>query len=102
MSTILVVGEVAADGTVTKLSTEIATAARSLGEARGIVPGATADTAAQGLAEYLPSVEVERGAADDRAPRRSPPSWPEPSTAPMSSSCPRARADATWPGCCPP
>jgi electron transfer flavoprotein alpha subunit len=65
MPSILVVGEVAADGTVTKLSTEIATAARSLGEARGIVPGASADTAAQGLAEYLPAVEVERGVADD-------------------------------------
>ncbi len=64
MGAILVIGEVGADGTITKLSTEIATLARALGEARGYVAGATADEAARGLAEFLPSVEVDRGIAD--------------------------------------
>jgi electron transfer flavoprotein alpha subunit len=65
MATILVIGELGPDGALTKLSTEIATAARSLGDARGLVPGATADAAAQELAAFLPSVEVERGVAAD-------------------------------------
>jgi electron transfer flavoprotein alpha subunit len=65
MATILVVGEVGPDGALTKLSTEIATAARSLGDARGLVPGTTADAAAEELAAFLPSVEVERGVAAD-------------------------------------
>jgi electron transfer flavoprotein alpha subunit len=65
MATILVVGELGPDGALTKLSTEIATAARSLGDARGLVPGATADAAAQELAAFLPSVEIERGVAAD-------------------------------------
>jgi electron transfer flavoprotein alpha subunit len=65
MATILVIGELGPDGALTKLSTEIATAARSLGDARGLVHGATADAAAQELAAFLPSVEIERGVAAD-------------------------------------
>jgi electron transfer flavoprotein alpha subunit len=65
MGGILVVGEVAADGTLTKLSTEVATLARGLGDATGIVPAAGADEAAATLAGFLPSVVVDAGAAAD-------------------------------------
>ncbi len=62
---LLVVGEVAPDGTLTKLSTEVATLARALAEAAGItvsgvVHGADADAAAGELARFLPAVQVDR------------------------------------------
>ncbi|MGZ4110718.1 MAG: electron transfer flavoprotein subunit alpha/FixB family protein [Actinomycetota bacterium] len=62
---LLVVGEVAPDGTLTKLSTEVATLARSLAEAAGIevsgvVHGADADAAAGELARFVPEVQIDR------------------------------------------
>ncbi len=68
MATILVIGEVAADGTLTKLSTEVATLARSLGDAIGLVPVAGGDAAAAALGGYLPTVIVDAGAAADATP----------------------------------
>ena len=70
MGDILVVGEVAPDGSLTKLSTEVATLARALaaaggGSASGVVPAAGADAAAAELAGFLPSVVVDAGAAAD-------------------------------------
>src|SRR4051794_14480136 len=57
---ILAVAELA-DGTLTKLSTEVATLARTLadaagGEALGLVVDATPDAAAREMATYLPRV----------------------------------------------
>lgn len=68
MGRILVVGEVALDGSVTKLSTEVATLARALaaaggGSAEGVVPAAGATGAADGLAEYLDRVTLDAGSA---------------------------------------
>ena len=68
MASILVVGEIAADGTLTKLSTEVATLARSLGDAVGLIPAAGADGAAAELARFLSEVVVEGGAAADASP----------------------------------
>jgi len=65
MARFLVVGEVAADGTLTKLSTEVATLARTLGEAAGadvdgLVHGAGGPAgAATELGRFLPSVLVD-------------------------------------------
>jgi electron transfer flavoprotein alpha subunit len=73
MGRLLVVGEVAPDGSITKLSTEVATLARTLAdrlgaEPAGVVPVAGADAATAALAAYLPSVVLETGvAADDSA-----------------------------------
>ncbi len=64
MVTILVVGEVGADGALTKLSTEIATLARTLGDARGLVPGAGAAAAAKELANYLAEVTLDVAVTD--------------------------------------
>ncbi len=68
MACLLVIGEVAPDGTITKLSTEVATLARALaaaggGEPVGFVPG-SADAAAE-LAAYLDVVQLDRGTATD-------------------------------------
>ena len=74
MGSLLVVGELAPDGTLTKLSTEVATLARALGASGGpaagsavggILPAAGADAAAAELARFLPSVVVETGATAD-------------------------------------
>jgi electron transfer flavoprotein alpha subunit len=70
MSTVLVLGEMAPDGTLTKLSGEVATLARSLatslgGEARGLMVAADAAQAAEEFATYLPAVVVDEGAAGD-------------------------------------
>ena len=71
MGGLLVVGEVAADGTLTKVSTEVATLARSLqassgGPVDGIVHGPTADAAADELRHYLPTVHLDRTVPADR------------------------------------
>jgi electron transfer flavoprotein alpha subunit len=63
MAGIVVIGEVAPDGSLTKLSTEVATLARTLGEATGLVPVAGSDGAAASLAGFLPSVTIDAGAA---------------------------------------
>ena len=68
MGRILVIGEVAGDGSLTKLSTEVATLARSLGDATGLVPVAGADAAAASLGGFLPEVIVDAGAAADATP----------------------------------
>ncbi|MEX1172723.1 MAG: electron transfer flavoprotein subunit alpha/FixB family protein [Chloroflexota bacterium] len=70
MPTILVVGELAPDGTLTRLSTEVATLARALAEAAradavGCLPVAGADGPAAELARFLPSVVVDGGAGTD-------------------------------------
>jgi electron transfer flavoprotein alpha subunit len=70
MPGIAVVGEVLADGTLTKLSTEVATLGRELAEsssqeATGLVFGATADAGATELVRYLPTVLLDRGLPDD-------------------------------------
>ena len=65
MAGILVVGELAPDGTLTRLSTEVATLARTLGEANGVLPAAGADGAAVEFARFLPSVAVDGGVAPD-------------------------------------
>jgi electron transfer flavoprotein alpha subunit len=72
MARLLVVGEVAPDGTLTKLSTEVATLARTLADAAGIevsgiVHGATASSAATELAQFVPTVRVD-GRLEDGAP----------------------------------
>ena len=69
-SRILVVGEVGADATLTKLSTEVATLARALAgplgaETIGLIPGAGGEAAATELAGYLPSVIVDDGVGAD-------------------------------------
>jgi electron transfer flavoprotein alpha subunit len=68
MGRILVVGEVGPDDSISKLSTEVATLARTLaaaggGEAEGVVPSGGAAGAAEGLAAYLGRVAVDAGAA---------------------------------------
>lgn len=65
MAGILVVGELAPDGTLTKLSAEVATLARTLGDASGVLPAAGADGAAAEFAHYLPSIVVDGGVAAD-------------------------------------
>lgn len=65
MGGILVVGELAPDGTLTKLSTEVATLARTLGEASGVIPAAGADGPAAEFARFLSSVVVDGGVAAD-------------------------------------
>jgi electron transfer flavoprotein alpha subunit len=70
MGSILVVGELAPDGSLTKLSTEVATLSRALAEtsgsaATGIVPADGADAAAAELAEYLSEVTVDAGVPVD-------------------------------------
>ena len=72
MPRILVVGEIAPDGTLTKLSTEVVTLARALGEsagrsAEGIVHGAAADGAAAELATFVPLVSIDRDVPADRS-----------------------------------
>ena len=67
---LLVVGEVAPDGTLTKLSAEVATLARSLAEtagteAHGIVAAPAPEAAATELAEYLAAVTVVGGFSAD-------------------------------------
>jgi electron transfer flavoprotein alpha subunit len=64
MSRIVVVGELAADGTLTKLSTEVATLARSLGEAGdgdvvGVVHGTSSADAAGELGRFVPRVVTD-------------------------------------------
>lgn len=72
MTTILVVGEVAADGSLARISTEVATLARSLAESAGaeplgIVIAAEPDAAAAELARFLPRVRsVTEAAVADR------------------------------------
>jgi electron transfer flavoprotein alpha subunit len=71
MSRLLVVGEVAPDGTLTKLSSEVATLARSLAESAGIevtgvVHGSGAKAAAEELARFVPKVRVD-GRIEDGA-----------------------------------
>jgi len=66
MARLWVVGETASDGSVTKLSTEVATLGRSLAEAgglevQGIIFGDHAATAATELGRFLPSVTHEAG-----------------------------------------
>jgi electron transfer flavoprotein alpha subunit len=71
MSRLIVVGEVAPDGTLTKLSTEVATLARALAdtaglEVRGVVHGKTASSAATELAGFVPKVSID-GRLEDGA-----------------------------------
>ena len=66
MGGILVVGEIAHDGSLTKLSAEVATLAKSLGEAgagavEGVVAGPSPEAAANELAEYLDTVYADSG-----------------------------------------
>ena len=70
MGAILVVGEVAPDGSLTKLSTEVATLARAIATAggtrvSGVTVAAGSDAAAAELATYLPSVAIETGVSAD-------------------------------------
>jgi electron transfer flavoprotein alpha subunit len=70
MAPLFVVGEVAPDGSLTKLSTEVATLARALatagaGDAIGFVAGSEA--AAEELAAFLDVVLVDRSVAADAA-----------------------------------
>jgi electron transfer flavoprotein alpha subunit len=72
MARILVVGEVAVDGSLTKLSTEVATLGRRLAEAHGgvaegIVPAPSPTDAATELATYLPTVFADAGYSPDRS-----------------------------------
>ena len=72
MARILVVGEVAVDGSLTKLSTEVATLARRLteadgGVAEGIVSAPSPTNAATELAAYLPTVFADPGYSPDRS-----------------------------------
>ena len=72
MAGVWVVGEVTADGTLARISTEVATLARSLAEAggqevAGVVVAADPSAAAAELATYLPRVlAVSEPAAADR------------------------------------
>jgi electron transfer flavoprotein alpha subunit len=73
MGSLLVVGELAPDGSLTKLSTEVATLARALAaaagtSASGVILAAGAEAAAVELAGYLPSVVIDAGAAADATP----------------------------------
>jgi electron transfer flavoprotein alpha subunit len=72
MGGILVVGEIAPDGSLTKLSAEVATLARSLGEAgagvvEGVVAGPSPEAAANELAEYLDTVYAHSGFSADHS-----------------------------------
>jgi electron transfer flavoprotein alpha subunit len=67
MGGILVVGELATDGSLTRLSTEVATLARVVAasagaDVSGVIPAAGADAAAQELARFLPAVVLDAGA----------------------------------------
>jgi len=67
MANLLIVGETAPDGSLTRLSAEVATLARDLaaasgGDAVGCIPQAGADDAAAELARFLPTVVVDGGA----------------------------------------
>jgi electron transfer flavoprotein alpha subunit len=67
MGGILVVGEIALDGSLTKLTTEVATLARALAEAAGssvtgVLPVAGSDAAAAEFARFVPSVAIDGGA----------------------------------------
>lgn len=73
MAAILVIGEIAPDGSLTKLSTEVATLARTLAsglgsEAHGLIPVAGAIAAADELATFLPVVVVDDGAGANATP----------------------------------
>ena len=64
MPGVLVVGEVAPDGSLTKLSTEVATLGRTLGEAgagevHGLVAAPDPGAAAQTLARYVAVVQTD-------------------------------------------
>ncbi len=70
MATLLVVGEVAPDGSLTRLSAEVATLAAMLADAAGttvsgVIPVAGARAAAEELAPYVSDVVVETGLAAD-------------------------------------
>jgi electron transfer flavoprotein alpha subunit len=70
MARLLVVGEAAPDGSVTKLSTEVATLGRALAaagghELEGVVYGADSEAAARELAAFLPQVHHDRGWTPD-------------------------------------
>jgi len=70
MGHLLVIGEVAPDGSLTRLSAEVATLARSLADglgatAAGMVPVAGAGGAATELATYLPRVTLDGGLTTD-------------------------------------
>jgi electron transfer flavoprotein alpha subunit len=67
MGGILVVAELAPDGSLTRLSTEVATLARTVAaaagtEVSGVIPAAGADAAAEELARFLPAVVLDAGA----------------------------------------
>jgi electron transfer flavoprotein alpha subunit len=67
MGGILVVAELAPDGSLTRLSTEVATLARTVAaaagtEVSGVIPAAGADAAADELARFLPAVVLDAGA----------------------------------------
>jgi electron transfer flavoprotein alpha subunit len=69
MGRLLVVGELGPDGSLTKLSTEVATLARSLAEVagsevHGVVHGAAPDGAADELGRFVGTVLVDRRTAD--------------------------------------
>jgi electron transfer flavoprotein alpha subunit len=71
MAGILVVGEVLVDGTLSKLSTEVATLGRALAEAagssaEGVVLAAAPDAAAKELAGYLQTVHAGSGLPSDQ------------------------------------
>ncbi|MGZ8528857.1 MAG: hypothetical protein ACXWWR_08675, partial [Candidatus Limnocylindrales bacterium] len=77
MGTIAVIAEVAADGSLARISTEVATLARTLAAAsghdlRGLVVAADPGAAAKELAGYLPEVEAVAAPelADHVAPQR--------------------------------
>lgn len=66
MGRVLIIGEVAPDGALSKLSAEVATLGRTLAEglgvtAAGVMPAAGAGGAADEFATYLPAVTVETG-----------------------------------------
>ena len=70
MPRLLVVGEAAPDGSITKLSTEVATLGRTLAaasgyELEGVVYGKDAAAAAGELAAFLPLVHHDRGWTPD-------------------------------------
>jgi electron transfer flavoprotein alpha subunit len=72
MGGILVVAELAPDGSLTKLSAEVATLARALGEAgagvvEGVVANSSPDAAATELAEFLETVHSDSGFTEGRS-----------------------------------
>ena len=72
MPGILVVGEVLADGTLSKLSTEVATLARGLAEAAGtqadgVVVAPSPDAPAKELAAFLKTVHAAKGVPKDQS-----------------------------------